>query len=61
MEDAAWKMLLGDHCRIGSLESPVGVSLQGRFDHCRIGSLESQMEEDMKKLRDHCRIGSLEM
>ncbi len=29
-----------DHCRIGSLEKPPELFLQGKVDHCRIGSLE---------------------
>ncbi len=35
----------GVHCRIGSLEIPVGLAEYGRSVHCRIGSLENKLHQ----------------
>ena len=51
---------VGDHCRIGSLESLPAARISALTDHCRIGSLEMFSDKSREHYDDHCRIGSLE-
>ena len=48
-------------CRIGSLETPLGLLEERMSVFCRIGSLEMIEAEYLASDRVFCRIGSLEM
>ncbi len=48
------------HCRTGSLEILVSLTVAPLSVHCRTGSLENSITRDAWDILVHCRTGSLE-
>ncbi len=50
----------GVNCRVGSLESLIGVPITFEYVNCRVGSLEKDSYCFCQSGTVNCRVGSLE-